>query len=177
MTTEVIEQERVKKEEVAIGAGGLILLVLLVFALAKKKDEVPSGQGEGKPIITVKSIGFEGSPQTATITKAQGQSFSAIIAIENTGGAGDILFELGIGDYAFFIHNDKGNSPWRATLHCIKGSSTVRITGTLSSTFPARPASPYDAWVTVQGKTFDFPDCFTVTLGAPIVNVLSLSWL
>jgi len=177
MTTQFVEQERIKKEEMAIGAGGLIILLLLVFALAKKKEEVPPSQGEGKPIIAVKSLGFEGSPQTAKITKAQGQSFTALIGIENTGGAGDVLFELGIGDITWGINNDKGNSPWKATLHCIKGSSTVRITGTLSSTFPARPASPYDAWVTVQGKTYDFPDCFTVILSTPTVSVLSLSWL
>jgi len=175
MVTEVIEQERVKKKEVAAGAGALILIVLLALAFAKKKEEVPPGQGE--PVITVTKLGFEGSPQTAKITKKQGDSFTAVISINNTGGAGSVPFELGIGDYTFFIHNDKGNSPWTATLSCPQGSSTVRINGRLSSTFPARPASPYDAWVTVQGKTYDFLDCFTVITGVPAVSVLSLAWL
>ena len=172
MTIEVIEQER--KKEVAAGAGVLLLLILLAFALAKKKEEEPI---KGQPIITVEKLGFEGSPQTAKITKKQGESFTAVVGINNTGGTGSVPFELGIGDYAFFIRNDKGNSPWIATLFCPQGSSTVRITGRLSSDFPARPDKPYDAWVIAQGKTYDSPDCFTVVTVAAAISILSLAWL
>lgn len=174
MTTEVVEQKTVTKKEVSAGAL-LILLLLAIFAFRKKEE--PPAVGKGVPVITVKNLGFEGSPQTPRISKIQGSAFTALIGIENTGGEGDVPFELGIGEKTLFVRNDIGNSPWRVTRRCIRGTSTVRIAGRLSATFPARPASPYDAWVTVQGKTFDFPNCFTVTPLMAAINVLRLSWL
>ncbi len=177
MKTEVVEQERVKKKEVAVGAGALILLLLVAFAFAKKKKDEEPPPGEGEPVIAVTGIGWEGSPQTAKITKFQGESFTAFIDIENNGGAGSVSFELGIGYKTLFIRNDKGNSPWTASFTCPTGKSKLKMDCQLSSTFPAAPDNPYDAWVTVQGKHYDFPTCFTVKGLAPAITVLSISWL
>jgi hypothetical protein len=177
MKTEVIEQEQVKKKEVAVGAGALILLLLIAFAFAKKKKDEEPPPGEGEPEVKVIGIGWEGSPQTPTITKFQGESFSALIDIENNGGAGSVSFELGIGYKTLFIHNDKGNSPWTASFNCPIGKAKLKMTASLSTTFPAAPDNPYDAWVKVQGKYYEFPTCFTVKGLAPEITVLSISWL
>lgn len=200
MKTEVVGQEQVKKKEVAVGAGVLILLLLVAFAFAKKKEyECPycdatfktkaeldahiEAEHPGEPIpdggeakIEVIGIGFEGSPQTPTITKMQGDEFSALIDIENSGGEASVPFELGIGSHTIW-HDDFGNSPWTATFTCPRGKSKLKMTCQLSADFPAQPDNPFDAWVIVQGKTYNFHDCFTVIPISPLIQVLSISWL
>ncbi|GAI79259.1 unnamed protein product [marine sediment metagenome] len=176
MTTKVVEQEKVKKKEVAVGAGALILLLLIAFAFAKKKKDEEPPPDEGEPAVKVIGLGFEGSPQTAKITKFQGDDFTAFIAIENKGGAGILPFELGIGSHTVW-HDDFGNSPWTASFNCPTGKSTLKMTCKLSDDFPAQPDNPFDAWVIVQGETYDFHDCFTVLGLAPEITVLGISWL
>ena len=176
MKTEVVEQEKVKKKEVAVGAGALILLLLVAFAFAKKKKDEEPPPSDGEPAVKVIGIGFEGSPQTPTITKFQGDDFTAFIDIENEGGAGILPFELGIGSHTIW-HDDFGNSPWTASFNCPTGKSKLKMDCSLSKDFPAQPDNPFDAWVIVQGKHYDFHDCFTVRGLAAAITVLSISWL
>ncbi|MBA7583798.1 hypothetical protein ES708_25748 [subsurface metagenome] len=203
MKIEVVEQEKVKKKEVAKGAGALILIGLIAFFFLYKPHKCPycdeafrtkaeliahieakhpgepipdEDQGQGAPEVKVIGLGFEGSPQAPTITKFQGDDFTAFIAIENEGGAGILPFELGIGSHTIW-HDDFGNSPWTASFDCPPGKSTLKMTCTLSKDFPAQPDNPFDAWVIVHGKHYDFHDCFTVRGLAAAITVLSISWL
>jgi hypothetical protein len=199
MKAGVVEQEKVKKKE--LGVGGLLILGIIIWALWPKPpkfecpycdatfktkaeldahieaehpgEPIPDG---GEPAVKVIGIGFEGSPQTPTITKFQGDDFTAFIDIENEGGAGILPFELGIGSHTIW-HDDFGNSPWTASFNCPTGKSKLKMDCSLSKDFPAQPDNPFDAWVIVQGKHYDFHDCFTVRGLAAAITVLSISWL
>jgi len=173
----------VKKE---IGAGTLLLILLGVWLWQKDKAEAAPAPTEvppeGPPEIKVIRVGWEGSPQTATITKYPGDSFSALIDVENTGGAGSVTFDLHIGQlWRGYDDIGEAGSPWFRTVTVARGRSTVRMDMKLN------PANAWngegtwqDAWLRVNGSlVWKKADCFRIMrkVTAPAVEVLGLSWL
>lgn len=170
-------------KESKLNVGILLLLVLLALAFRKKEvAAAPPAPGIPPtltaPQVKIVGIGWEGSPQTTSITKNPGELFTAVIDIENTGGVGDVSFKLGIGSKGItFDELSNAGSPWSRTLSCPSGTSKVYMSNLLLLSTARRQSAPYDAYVLVQGKTFYSYDCFTIPLGVAAVSVLSLSWL
>lgn len=179
------------KDEKKIGIGILLLLALLLLAWRKKQvvaapevvapPQVVPLPIPGKPKIRVLGLGWEGSPQTATITKQPGDYFTAVIDIDNLGAPGELLFKLGIGNRDIVGAFDElagSGSPWSRALTCPPGRSKVYMRNLLLLSTARRQATPYDAYVLVQGRAFHSTDCFTIPLAAaPAIQVFGLAWL
>ena len=170
MTNAVVEQE--PKREVGAGLGVLVVIGLVLWLLSRKKEE-------GKPEVKVVELGWEGSPQAATITKLPGDSFTGVVTVDNTGGAGNITFQLHIGRYWRRDDIGEAGSPWTFTRLVPKGRSTIRASGRLN---PANKwngdGSWQDAWLTGD-LSYHKVNCFRINaVGVkPRVEVLTLSWL
>ena len=184
MKTETVEQERVKKKEVAVGAGALILLLIIAFAFAKKKkDEEPP---EGEPVVSIKTVGWEGSPQTGHIYKKKGDSFTQIVKLNNTGGAGDVYLKSRFGTEFMGIFNEAPTSEWFVLdrkIYVPQGESENRATFVVPQTAKEKT---YDCYVglSLEEDKVDmdyamFSSVFTVEplVVEPDITVLSLAWL
>ena len=177
MTTAVVEQGQ--KKEAGAGLGVLVVIGLVMWLLSRKKEEGQGAPEQGKPEVKVVEFGWEGSPQAATITKLPGDSFTGVVTVDNTGGAGNITFQLHIGRYWRRDDIGQAGSPWTFTRLVPKGRSTIRASARLN---PANKwngdGSWQDAWLTGD-LVYHKVNCFRINAVAvkPRVEVLTLSWL
>ncbi|MBA7529754.1 hypothetical protein ES705_21953 [subsurface metagenome] len=186
MKTEAVEQEQVKKKEVAVGAGALILLLLIAFAFAKKKKDEEPPPSNGEPAVTIKTLGWESSPQTGHIYKKKGESFTQIVKLNNTGGAGDVYLKSRFGTEFLGIFNEAPTTEWFVLdrkIYVPKGESENRATFVVPQTVKEKTYDCYVGLSLEEGKVdMDyaiFSSVFTIEplVVEPEVRVLSLAWL
>ena len=175
----------------AIGIGTVAVVGFLLWLIFRERpaeaapppeplppvEPVPPG---GEPRIRVVDLGFEGSPQTPRITKNPGDSFAAVITVQNDGGAGNVEFRLVIGNDVAGVMDEHGR--WQRTVNVPVGRSEVKIPGRLARDFPA---GTWDAEILIRippgtgrwRSVLKRLNVFTVRAIQPRVRVLELAWL